>query len=273
MALRYSARFRRCSVGRPGLGCSSGGAIELRLQPRRRRYRSAPCPAADVRRGGIAPVRSLRTTFSHASACSPTCDRSIASSARPAVFTRWLWQVTQYLSSTARGGCSAPTAARRRCRRRTGTRGAATTIHTAGDQSRLRIRLQTLHRRSFSGIAAAHGARTLHFLRAQLTQQHRRLRLGGKRIAVLHAVGDDQRRPAVLGDHVELRALVEQILHDAVGAAIGRRVHRRFADVADDVDVGAQFFDQQLDGFEHLLLASRGPGSRPTRCPPPPSAA
>ena len=37
MALRYSARFRRCRVGRPGLGCCERRPVEARLRARRRR--------------------------------------------------------------------------------------------------------------------------------------------------------------------------------------------------------------------------------------------
>ena len=94
------------------------------------------------------------------------------------------------------------------------------------------------------------------------------MRLGSKRIAVLHTVGDDQRCASVFGDHVQFRALVVEILHNAVRAAIGRRMHRRFADVIDGVDVRANFFHQQFDGFQHLFLAGtvlvRGPGN--ARC-------
>ena len=54
--------------------------------------------------GGIMPALSFRTTFSHVAACSPTFVRSTVSSARSPVRSFWLWQVTQYLSRTARGG-------------------------------------------------------------------------------------------------------------------------------------------------------------------------
>ena len=47
--------------------------------------------------GGITPARSLRITFSHSSAWSPTAARSSPCSDRFAVLTRSLWQVTQYL--------------------------------------------------------------------------------------------------------------------------------------------------------------------------------
>ena len=45
--------------------------------------------------GGIAPVRTLRMTFSQAPASAGTRDRSSVSSARPPVFSRWLWHETQ----------------------------------------------------------------------------------------------------------------------------------------------------------------------------------
>ena len=54
----------------------------------------------------MTPARSLRTTFSHSSACSPTFDRSALCNDRFAVLRRSLWQVTQYLSSSAR--CAVP---------------------------------------------------------------------------------------------------------------------------------------------------------------------
>ncbi len=56
--------------------------------------------------GGIEPLRSRRTTFSQVAAPSPTLVTSSVSSVRPAVFSFWLWQVTQYLSNTARAGTS-----------------------------------------------------------------------------------------------------------------------------------------------------------------------
>src|SRR5256884_2901057 len=52
--------------------------------------------------GGITPARSLRITFSHNSAWSPAVVRSNFSSVKLALFVRSLWQVTQYLSRTAR---------------------------------------------------------------------------------------------------------------------------------------------------------------------------
>ena len=55
--------------------------------------------------------------------------------------------------------------------------------------------------------------------------------------------------------HVERGAPVEEVLHHAVGAAVRRRVHRRLADVADRVDVGAQLLDEQPHRLQHLRLA------------------
>src|SRR5665213_1491591 len=52
--------------------------------------------------GGMVPPWILRTTFSQVSAPSPTCATSSLSSINPPVFSFWLWQVTQYLSSRAR---------------------------------------------------------------------------------------------------------------------------------------------------------------------------
>jgi len=46
--------------------------------------------------GGMTPARSLRTTFSQSSACSPIAPRSAFSIEKFAVFRRLLWQVTQY---------------------------------------------------------------------------------------------------------------------------------------------------------------------------------
>ena len=43
------------------------------------------------------PVRIFLTTFSQVSAPGPTRETSSVSSARPAIFVRWLWQVMQVL--------------------------------------------------------------------------------------------------------------------------------------------------------------------------------
>src|SRR5262245_55289496 len=56
--------------------------------------------------GGIEPALNLRTTFSHVSACSPMLSGFRRSNMIPpgAGLRRSLWQVTQYLFSTARSG-------------------------------------------------------------------------------------------------------------------------------------------------------------------------
>src|SRR6185369_13552025 len=52
--------------------------------------------------GGIISARTFRITFSHTSAVFEGRTKSAASSDNPAVFIFWLWQVTQYLSTSAR---------------------------------------------------------------------------------------------------------------------------------------------------------------------------
>src|SRR5579871_4947890 len=65
---------------------------------------------------GMSPDCSLAITFSQTSGLAPGLVTSSVSSVSPAVRSFWLWQVTQYLSSTARGltvgGVSAPRSAR-----------------------------------------------------------------------------------------------------------------------------------------------------------------
>src|SRR4029079_7547652 len=60
--------------------------------------------------GGIAPVRSLRTTFSHSTGSFATVVRSASFRTTPPavadVFTRALWQLAQYLSVVSRRGAS-----------------------------------------------------------------------------------------------------------------------------------------------------------------------
>ena len=45
--------------------------------------------------GGMTPVRSLRTTFSHTSGCASGLDTSSRSRLSPPVFSRSLWHVAQ----------------------------------------------------------------------------------------------------------------------------------------------------------------------------------
>ena len=84
--IRIARARRRSSVARA-----------RRRAPSRGRRQAAAAPA-----GGIMPARTFRMTFSQTSACAATFDRSGASSASSPVFSRWLWQVTQYLSMVAR---------------------------------------------------------------------------------------------------------------------------------------------------------------------------
>ena len=59
-------------------------------------------PGRGIPSGGIVPALSRRITFSHTSASLDGLARSAPSSINPAVFVRWLWHTTQYVSSTAR---------------------------------------------------------------------------------------------------------------------------------------------------------------------------
>src|SRR5262245_60706208 len=106
MALAYSLRLRRCSAGMPGSG--------RREAARSRDDSSAAVNAAATEaggfgavRGGIMPVRSLRTTFSHTSILSSTLATFIVSSARDPALTRSLWQVAQYCFRKAGSGVAA----------------------------------------------------------------------------------------------------------------------------------------------------------------------
>ena len=60
--------------------------------------------------GGMLPARNRRSTFFHYSAFAVTCAMSARSSVNPAVFKRWLWQVTQYLLRRSRLAPRAETA-------------------------------------------------------------------------------------------------------------------------------------------------------------------
>src|SRR5260370_1036342 len=100
MAAVYSARFSRCTATRPGLGFASAAA-------------SVSDPIAAVialyvgmagggrPEGGISCGRSLVAPFPHASPEPATCAASNVSRITPAVFSRLLWQVMQYLLRTS----------------------------------------------------------------------------------------------------------------------------------------------------------------------------
>ncbi len=102
-AAAYSDRLRRWSGDRPGFGdAAATRSIDVSSDAANASMvassgRGMPC-------GGIMRPWSLRTTFSQTSAWSATRARSTASlsSTRPPVFSRALWQLTQYLSTSAR---------------------------------------------------------------------------------------------------------------------------------------------------------------------------
>ena len=73
MALAYSARFRRCSEGRPGLGSVAAAASSEFSRYDTRAVR-AGSDGRGTPPGGIRPPRSLRTTFSQTSALVPGLD-------------------------------------------------------------------------------------------------------------------------------------------------------------------------------------------------------
>ena len=95
MAFWYSVRFSRRKVSvRPGSGLSLAALSRaVSIWVSRRAWVSTSGRGRG--RGGIAPARSFRTTFSHTSACAATSARSTPSSDRPPVCRRSLWQVTQ----------------------------------------------------------------------------------------------------------------------------------------------------------------------------------
>src|SRR5580704_2907202 len=101
MALAYSARFRRCRAGLPGLGCSAA-ALSIVPSSQVRNSSTLAFSGLGIPKGGMAPVRSFLITFSHISALLGTLFRSAVSRVRPAILVFELWQVTQYLSSSAR---------------------------------------------------------------------------------------------------------------------------------------------------------------------------
>ena len=64
-----------------------GGLVERALQPRHEAVHGGLRPGGGTPGGGIMPPRSFRTAFSHTSACSDSCARSIVSNVRSAVFS------------------------------------------------------------------------------------------------------------------------------------------------------------------------------------------
>ena len=110
-ALLYSTRLRRCTVVRPGFGSAAAArSNSSSSQPATVSYVTASGRGRPA--GGIMPLRSFATTFSHASACAPTSSASSRSreiGTVPARSPLSLWQARQYCSSTGRtGGACAP---------------------------------------------------------------------------------------------------------------------------------------------------------------------
>src|ERR1035438_5680019 len=95
MALEYSARLRRWTAGRPGLGW----AAAARSSESARDLVNAAATGAAGRgmpAGGISPVENLRRTRSIRGAFAAGFSRSGAERSTPAVGFFWLWQIAQY---------------------------------------------------------------------------------------------------------------------------------------------------------------------------------
>jgi hypothetical protein len=103
MAFSYSVRLRRGSTRVPGSGAAAAcrSSTDSMWPARRskvaRSGRGAPA-------GGIMPVRSLRTAFSHSTGFAPARSTLRLASDIPPAFSRSLWQVAQYCSITCCGG-------------------------------------------------------------------------------------------------------------------------------------------------------------------------
>ena len=98
MEFWYSVRLRRRNVSvRPGFGFAAAASSSDDVNHETMALR-ASADGCGMLGGGMVPVRSLRTTFSHVSAPSTTLATSIRSSLTPAVSRRSSWQVRQYWS-------------------------------------------------------------------------------------------------------------------------------------------------------------------------------
>ena len=95
MALLYSARFRRCTAGRPGLGCAAA-YLSSESSSVRVKFATTGAAGRGIPAGGISPVLNLRSTRSSSAALGPALAGSTPFSATPAVGFFWLWQATQY---------------------------------------------------------------------------------------------------------------------------------------------------------------------------------
>ena len=254
IALRYSARFRRGSAGRPGLGCASAALSSsvsryvtrsvghglVRPRPSGRRHRAGANLANDVLPGfGFFGTRA---------------EISSVLSARPPDFTFSLWQLTQYFctrrlmvataSALQRGsacarlrGRAAPACAYAGTRLRTLST-TATTKHVAAATAMRFHRTGSSGGNASSGITFGHRPGHGISFAPSLRSSTAVCGLAANEFPYSTPSATLQRRPAALVLHVELRALVEEILHDAVRAAIRGGVHRRFAGVGDEVHVG-----------------------------------
>ena len=94
-AATYSARFRRWNERRPGLRLSAALRSSVVSSAVASASRAGASSFFEAPRGGIIPVRSLRTTFSATSACASAFATSKLASDRPPDFERSLWQPTQ----------------------------------------------------------------------------------------------------------------------------------------------------------------------------------
>ena len=137
--MRYSVRLRRCASGS---WPTCGRAAAARSSAVSRNVTTAACVGSSGRgmlTGGIDLPRSFVTTFSHWSAAAPTSASPAGSMTNPAVFTRSLWQVTQYRSRTAAGWTAVGTAGSTTARDRGGPAVCVRTL-TLADQKKTTAR-------------------------------------------------------------------------------------------------------------------------------------
>ena len=107
IALLYSARFKRCAGGRPGLGAAAAAASRA-SSSRATNCAESAAAGAGKPAGGISPRLTFRSTFSHKAAREPTSVRSCPSKDRPAVRRVSLWQPRQCFPISNRTGSTCP---------------------------------------------------------------------------------------------------------------------------------------------------------------------
>ena len=207
MALAYSVRFSRCSAGAPGLGPRPRGAIERRPPRRRRSRRASARSGRGAPLGGIMPVRTLRTTFSHVCGSRPACATSSLSSEQaaglhPRVVAGDAVAIDHARWASGAGRLLAPAAP---------VRPWPCVVHASRARLRGVCRPRRRHGSTVSGASAAAQSRVaacaIRGSRDQLFEQRDRRRLalgadGGQE----HALGPAQRRAAFLVLDVEPRA-------------------------------------------------------------------